>query len=410
MRMGQEKTVYLIGCGMGTADTLTAQAKDAIRHSDALLGAKRMLAPYLDSGMKTAAAYLPDAVSAFLQEHPAYRTVSVLLSGDVGFYSSAAKLYASLDGFRVAVIPGISSLQYFCAQLHIPWENIPVVSLHQQEQPFIVHLKHSRRLFLLTGKQGNAAEICRELCRYRMENTRVCVGVNLGTEHEEIISGQAHAFTDRTFAPLHVVLLEQESFRPPVLTAGIPDSAFLRGRVPMTKQDVRALTLSRLQPRPQEVLFDIGAGTGSVSIEASLLMPDGMVYAVEQNQAALDLIEENRYRFGCDNLKITAGTAPNALAGLPAPDKVFLGGTKGNMQEILECVIQMNPAVSVVANAITLETLHAAVSLMEHYGFETEIIQAGISVSKTAGRYHMMTAQNPVFIVSGSRKEACPAG
>jgi precorrin-6Y C5,15-methyltransferase (decarboxylating) len=188
----------------------------------------------------------------------------------------------------------------------------------------------------------------------------------------------------------------------PVVTHGIKDVLFERGQVPMTKNEIRSISLSKLQLRPGDIVYDVGAGTGSVSVEMALQAYEGSVYAVEFNEEALDLIRRNAEKFGAWNLEVVAGKAPEALADLPAPDRAFIGGSKGNLAEILELLVKKNPKIRVVVNAITLETMAEALEQFRKLGFEDiDVVQIFAAHGKAAGSYHMMQGQNPVFIISG---------
>ena len=197
--------------------------------------------------------------------------------------------------------------------------------------------------------------------------------------------------------------------RIPVLP-GLPDSAFVRGKAPMTSVEIRALSLCRLGLTAKAVLWDVGAGTGSVSVEAALTCPEGKVYSVECKEEALTLLEENRERYCLQNMEITAGRAPAALADLPAPTHVFIGGSGGAIGEILRVVFGKNPEAKVVVNAITAETLtalHTALEEMKVRGLQcTQVI---VNREEKLGRYHYLRAGNPVFIISfsGTETRAC---
>ncbi|MFR3483534.1 MAG: precorrin-6Y C5,15-methyltransferase (decarboxylating) subunit CbiT [Clostridia bacterium] len=182
------------------------------------------------------------------------------------------------------------------------------------------------------------------------------------------------------------------------------DEDFLRGKVPMTKEEIRLLSVAKLDIHPQDVIWDIGAGTGSVSIALAYAASEGMVYAIERNEEAVALLAENRKRLGAYNVQIRQATAPEGLEKLPAPDKVFIGGSSGNMDAILEAVLRKNPTAQVVINAITLETLQAAVSSMEQRQMEPEILCASMAKADVVGGYHMMRGLNPIYILSGRRR------
>lgn len=178
------------------------------------------------------------------------------------------------------------------------------------------------------------------------------------------------------------------------------DELFVRGDVPMTKSEVRAVCISKLELDPDSILYDIGAGTGSVSVEASGYLTNGKVFAVEKKPEAQELIEANRKKFNADCITVVKGTAPDALSGLETATHVFLGGTSGNLEEVLDLVLRENPNVRVVANFIALESLTDMLLWLKKHSIEAEIVQMQVSRAKTAGSYHMMMGQNPVYIIS----------
>ena len=228
------------------------------------------------------------------------------------------------------------------------------------------------------------------------------VGENLGTPVEAIRFGLARELAEQTFAPLSVLLIERETL-PPRRTPGLPDDAFIRGAVPMTKQEVRAAALAKLAVTPTDTLWDVGAGTGSVSVELALAAPAGQVYAVECDPEACKLIQKNREKFAAYNLTLIEGKAPEALDTLPAPDAVFIGGTKGNMDAVIDAVLHKNSVARLCVAAIALETLSAAVAALTAHGLAAEVTQIAVSRTKTAGSLHLLVANNPVFLIMGAR-------
>ena len=167
----------------------------------------------------------------------------------------------------------------------------------------------------------------------------------------------------------------------------------------MTKQEVRAAILAKLAPRPEEICWDIGAGTGSVSVE--LALNSRGVWAVERKPEACDLIRENRRKFAAWNLRLVEGAAPEALAGLPTPDVVFVGGSGRQMGGILEKIAQTAPQARVCFSAIALETLHEAAQGLSKLGYQVEITQLSVSRTREVGDLHLLLAQNPVFLILG---------
>ncbi|WP_418792571.1 precorrin-6Y C5,15-methyltransferase (decarboxylating) subunit CbiT [Phosphitispora sp. TUW77] len=188
-------------------------------------------------------------------------------------------------------------------------------------------------------------------------------------------------------------------------TGGIPDELFHRGKVPMTKAEVRAVTLAKARLNDRHLIWDIGAGTGSITVEAALVSAKGTVYAVEKEAEGIALIKENSELFGVDNIAVIQGTAPEALFSLPAPDRVFIGGSGGNFRAIMDLVFQkLVRGGRIVINAVVLETFIEAVEIMQEYGFtDVDITQVSIAKTVDLGRIHMFKSHNPVFVISGEK-------
>lgn len=185
------------------------------------------------------------------------------------------------------------------------------------------------------------------------------------------------------------------------------DELFIRGKVPMTKREVRAISLEKLELLPESVCYDIGAGTGSVSIEMAFRAFRGHIYAVEKKEEACALTKQNQQKFGITNMTVISGTAPEALTGLPAPTHVFIGGTSGELKGILDFIREKNPLVRIVINVIALESLVSVIMYLKDTGIEADIISVQISKADHAGGYHLMKGQNPVTVISfGGKEEA----
>lgn len=198
------------------------------------------------------------------------------------------------------------------------------------------------------------------------------------------------------------IVLCHSNLHPP----GLPDELFIRGDVPMSKQEVRALTLCRAAIRPDDTVWDIGAGTGSLSVEAALLAPRGQVYAVERDPDAAELIRLNAARFGLNNLHLVEGSAPEVLGELPPPERVLIGGSGGSLSQILEkCRKTIRHGGRIVVNAVTLETLWQAVNVMEEWEYRVEVSGIQVTRLQRLNRMHMWKSLNPVYIVTGSEEE-----
>ena len=396
--------VTLIGMGAGLSGSLTAEGLAALQQANLILGARRLL-EHLPDGCTEhrKALYKPEEILACLAEHPAGDT-ALLYSGDTGFYSGASGLLTPLRalGIPARVYPGVSSIQLLSAALGRPWQDWKLASAHGCScDPVGLCMTH-KAVFFLTGGAETPASLCRRLSDAGLGNAHATVGENLGTETEAIRYGSAAELSGQNFAPLSVLLVENFDL-PQFRTPGLPDESFLRGEVPMTKQEVRAAALAKLGVKPADTLWDVGAGTGSVSVELALAAPLGQVYAVECEPDACALIRKNREKFRAYNLTLTEGRAPEALADLPAPDAVFIGGTKGGMEGVLDAVSGKNPAARVCISAIALETLGSAVAALTARGWTAEVTQVAVSRTRPAGRLHLLTANNPIFLITGTK-------
>lgn len=396
--------VTLIGAGSGTPESITAQGLEALQKASLILGARRLLAQ-LPAGCteNRKALYKPEDILACIAEAPDAE-VAVLYSGDTGFYSGASGLLPMLRAFGLSarVIPGVSSVQLLSAAVGRPWQGWKLVSAHGCACDPVAECMESSPVFFLTGGAETPATLCQKLADAGLGGAHALVGENLGTSEEHICFGTAQQLAGQSFAPLSVLLVEHPL--PPRRGPGLPDESFIRGEVPMTKQEVRAAALAKLAVEPDDVLWDVGAGTGSVSVELALAAPRGQVWAVECAPDACALIRQNREKFSAYNLTLIEGKAPEALDTLPAPDAVFIGGTKGGMAAVVDTVLAKNPAARICISAIALETLSAAVAALTAHGLNAEVCQISVSRSRPAGRLHLMMANNPIFLITGAQK------
>lgn len=416
-KVHQRQRITLVGIGMGGQDAVTVQAVKAIKSGDCLIGARRMLecaGRITDTeGKKLYQEYSAEKITAFIQEHPQYAHITVVLSGDTGFYSGAKKLTEILakDGQRydVRLVPGISSIAYLAAALGTSWEDGKIISLHGQEENFIQTVSRNQKTFFLLGGKDTGRRFLERFCEFGMNDITISLGRNLSYPDEKIISGRPAEFERESADGLCAAFVfnpHPQEFSVP----HVPDNAFIRGNVPMTKAEIRAVSIAQLKLSRDSVVYDVGAGTGSVSVEAARCSDRIRVYAVEKKSEAVDLLRKNRKKFHADGIRIIEGEAPEALRELEAPTHVFVGGSSGNLKEILRCVLEKNPQVRIVINAISLETVGEVMTAAEEgLLINPEIIQMNISRARKLGRYHMMTGLNPVYVVSAGKKaeETC---
>ena len=396
-------SVKILGIGPGARDSLTQEARLALEEAELVIGARRML-ELARAGQPTVAAVRPADIAAAVEEHPEYRKFAVVMSGDTGFFSGTKKLLPLLSDCDVQVLAGISSLSYLCARLQTSYEDVYTTSLHGRTGSILPDVQTHRRVFTLVGGENSTEKLCCDLIGAGLGAAYLSVGENLSYPEERITTGTAEELAGCSFAPLSAVLVENSEAEESI-TFGLPDEAFLRGgevqKVPMTKSEVRAVCLSKLRLTADAVCWDVGAGTGSVSVELARLARRGRVYAIEQKAEAVALLEENRRSFGLANLEIITGSAPAACADLPAPTHVFIGGSGGNLRDIIKCILEKNPAARIVATAIALETAAELTACLREFPFvETEVVSLSVARAKKAGPYHLMQGQNPIYIFS----------
>lgn len=395
--------ITFVGVGLGNPDTMTVAGSTALQHADLIIGSRRLVEEL--SGVFTAnrrVAVDPAEILQILQDCDFHtRDVCVVFSGDTGFYSGAKRLLEAMPDTEIALLPGISSPQYFASCLGLSWQNWKMISAHAAPADAVRAVMENDETFFLTGA-ATVRSICRALTDAGLGKAEAAAGERLSYRDEAITVATAAELAERDFDPLSVLLVrrcaETTSF-----CSGIADEDFVRGGqplIPMTKEEVRAAIVSRLRLRQDDTVYDIGAGTGSVSVQMAMAVRRGAVYAVERSREACELLARNRERFGVGNLKIVEGVAPAALVDLPRPDAVFIGGTRGRLQDILPILLKANPVVRVCISAVTLEGFSQALQCVRSFSMqEVDVIQIQISRSRAAGEYTIMGAQNPVWLI-----------
>ena len=400
--------VYIIGIGPGNPDLLTKEASCAIAKSNVLIGDKRMLSFYETSGKITHATIKTSEIVEIISKlDPIHDVVGILVSGDVGFFSLTKTIAAKLTNCKIKRCPGISSLVYFAQALNMSWDDAKIISMHGRNSNLISAVFQNHKVFSLTGGDNNVAVLCKELCENDLSNVQIYVGENLSYPEEKITIGTAAELAEKVFPSLSVMMIINDAPKPFVPRVhGLADDMFIRTKVPMTKQEVRAISISKLAPKPTDTIYDIGAGTGSCSIELALQAVEGEVYAFERNLEAVELIEKNKNRFNLSNLTVVSGEADIAIKAAPVPDCVFVGGSGGNLSSMLDTLYAKNANLRIVMNAITLETLSEITTYYKAKAdFSLEIVNVFIARSKKLGSYNLMMAQNPIYIITAVKKE-----
>jgi precorrin-6Y C5,15-methyltransferase (decarboxylating) len=391
------KEINIIGMGM-SEKTLTAEALALINDADILIGAKRLINEFSELNKPSYNAYLSNDILEIIENTDAEK-IAILVSGDVGFYSAAEKLTETLKDYSPNLIAGISSVSYFFAKCSLPWKDANLISCHGLDTNIVSSVRRNRFTFALTGK--NIPELQKELVKYGFGDLKVWIGENLGSDEESIQESIISDLEGKEFSSLTVLIIENPDFDSRIRT-GIPDEEFIRGKVPMTKSEVRAVCLSKLALSPTDIAYDIGCGTGSVTIEMAFSAYDGKVYAFDKNEEAIALLEQNCQKFHLDNVEALCGLAPECLKDLPVPDVAFIGGSSGNMDEIVRYLYGINDKIRFVITAVTIETAMAGLDSLKNIGINGDIVQVAVSKGRQIGDLHMLMAQNPIFIISGS--------
>ena len=403
------RKVTIIGAGPGNPDLLSRAALDAIDIADVVIGAHRALVgiDVPPDVVRCELVKTADIVAA-LTDAASWQRAVVVMTGDVGLFSGARRLVEALSGdaqVDVRVVPGISSASYLAAHLARPWQDWRFASAHGVACDIVAEAERAGELFLVTSGGEDPSRLSGELVQAGFGDARVTVAERLSYPDERITCATASEIAGQTFDDLNVMLIEfaggAASSRWPYASSGIPDELFIRGDVPMTKQEVRAVALAKLRLTATDTVWDVGAGTGSVSIEAALVARAGSVWAVERNAAGVRLIRENADAFGCGNVHAVPGVAPEALAKLPVPDAVFVGGSAGELPSIVEAALEKNSQVRLCVPCVTVETLTEACALLSGSRFKGfEACQVSAARAEAVGSHHLMKAQNPVFLVS----------
>lgn len=401
----EKRIISCIGIGMGTLDTLTHEAAETIRNADILFGAKRILESVehmpglLRDEQERVEEYRSAQIAEYLSTRQNLTRIVILMSGDVGFYSGARLVQDAFPDEKIDYYCGISSVVYFASKVPTSWQDAKLLSAHGRSLNLLNCVQRYPKIIMIVSGVEDVRAICQELVEAEMTHVRVTVGTNLSYPEETVTSGTPEDFLQAETTGLHIMLIENPQANH-IIVPGMSDETFVRGKVPMTKEEIRILSVAKLQLTEDSIVYDVGAGTGSVSMECARLCTSGTVYAVERNPEGIALIRENSKKLHLSNVKAVEGLAPEALMDLPAPTHAFIGGSAGNMGEILDVLRAKNPSVRIVINTIALESISEVMQLLKERGYDADIVQISAAKSRVLGRYHMMTGLNPVYIIT----------
>lgn len=404
--------IILAGIGMGASKGLTREVSDAIESADILLGAKRLIEPYKPH-MEKRPYYLgkdivPYLEDLFLQSAGKRYRVVVLFSGDSGCYSGCQALARCLHEAvaekkflaDIRILPGISSVSYLASCIGESYQDAAIMSMHGKLLPDLARrIQENEKTFLFMSGVKDMRKLGTTLTEAFMNDCIITAGYQLSYEDEEIIKLTPKECLSCEKEGLYICFIYNPHPKKRPLTPGIADEEFIRGKVPMTKKEIREVSICKLRLYPEAVVYDIGSGTGSVAVEMADMSPDIEVFALEQKPEAVELIEKNKEKFHLDNITVLKTKAPEGLMDLKMATHAFIGGSGGNMKEIIETLYQINPGMRIVINAVSIETLCEIKEIILAYPVcDTEFVQLQVSRVKELGAYHMMQAENPIFV------------
>jgi precorrin-6Y C5,15-methyltransferase (decarboxylating) len=401
------KTVAIIGMGMSPADLTDTHLK-LIADAEVLVGGKRHLACFEDSTAekKTIDRNLKELV-AFIRDKMAVSAVVVLASGDPLFFGIGSYLAKNLGAENVTIYPNISAPAAAFARLKEAWQAVPVVSLHGREGRAVLlkALADHPKVVVYTDPVKNPAWVAEWLQENGFAQTRICVLEQLGMPTEAIRWFSPQEAVGERFADPNIMVISHENASDDLagqLHLGMPEAAFDHEQGLITKAEIRSVSLAKLELKPDHVFWDLGAGSGSVSVEASLFVTRGKLFAVEKNSRRILQIEKNKDRFRVHHLDVIEAVLPEGLAALPDPDRVFIGGGGRDLEAILRTSCnRLRPRGIVVVNTVLIQSMQVAMDVLQALGFDTDLVQLQVSRGSAMPYGQRLAAENPVWIVRG---------
>jgi precorrin-6Y C5,15-methyltransferase (decarboxylating) len=382
--------IFVVGTGPGSEEFITPAAKNAIAKADVIVGMKKCIS--LFEGKKSKIANNLEEILNYIKSHKD-KDIAILASGDPGFYSILNLILKNFHKKQIEVIPGISSMQLCFAKMKEGWENCKFVSLHGREG----FIDLGEKTVVLTDEKWPPNKLAKFLLERGIEG-RAWVCDSLCQAGEKIAEGSLSEIASAKFSGNCVMVIKPKKTWHHF---GMPDENFTDGA--MTKQEIRAITLSKAGICEKSIVYDIGAGAGSISIEAALLAKKGKVFSIERDPLRLEAIRKNAEKFKLLNIEMILGEAPRAIYGLPQADAIIIGGSGGKIKEILEaCERKLDKKGKIVVNAIKKQTLKNAIEKLRDMKFDFGITEVKVTRIKDGKR----TELNPVCIIDANRKNS----
>ncbi|MDQ6988895.1 MAG: precorrin-6y C5,15-methyltransferase (decarboxylating) subunit CbiE [Mariprofundaceae bacterium] len=403
---------------------LTAAQRKTLAQADVVIGGSRVLNLFVDvfkEGVKTC------DLTGQLKEVPVWietglskqQAVVVLATGDPLCHGIANYLKKKVGLSKLDIRPNVSSLQLACARVGVHWQDAYICSIHHKDAgewatkpsqqhglyPLVKACVQHRKIIVFTSPENNPARIARMLIAEHMaDDFEMTVAENLLQDAERIVADVPIAdLATQDFADLNMVILERKNNVEKAVMFGLPDASFQQRKPDkglITKCEVRAVSLAMMQLKSNSVVWDIGAGSGAVGLEAARLCPNGWVYAIEKNEADFHIAKSNQINMGVHHYTLIHAKAPEAMAQWESPDAVFIGGSGGELTELIHLIIsRLNAGGHLVMNFVTLENLATAVATLKTLDITWQVSQMQVSRSKPILHMHRMAAENPVWIV-----------
>jgi precorrin-6Y C5,15-methyltransferase (decarboxylating) len=405
--------VTIIGMGM-TIEDLTARHLEIIDTADILVGGKRLLDLFKESrARKKVIGRDIDGAVNFVRQEMKKQMVVVLASGDPMFFGIGKRMVDAIGANNTLIYPNISSVSAVFARIKEPWDDVRVISLHGRKnmRRLLKALEEENKIAVFTDPKNNPAWLAVRLLENQFLNYKICVLETLGSDAEKVNWYTLAEAASMKFADPNMVVLSRSPLArkdKERLYLGAPDSWYDHQKGLITKPEIRAISLSKLRLASDHILWDLGAGSGSVAAEASLLIKKGKIFAVEKESERVAQIKNNKKRFGIGNLKAIQAELPQGLEELPRPDRIFIGGGGKQLKSIITAAARyLKPKGVMVINTVLIPNVETARGTLEKLDFETEVIQAQINRSRQMPWAERLEAQNPVWIVTGMRKSEC---
>ena len=401
-------SIYVIGTGVEGEEGFSQRVLDLIGKAEILMGTASQLELFRDSTAEKRV--IGETLGEYVEElKKTGRRVVILASGDPLFFGIGRYLLRNLPEKRLEFVPNVSFVQYAFAKIKEPWDDAVFVPTQGRNIKNVVdRIVANDKAAVLTDETNTPAAIAAEMIERGRDGYRAFLCENLGTTQERIVDSSVRGLLEIPAAPLNVLILIKEyeaAGEGYIPTLGIPDEEFAGVKKQMTREEVRVITLGKLKLRHDMTLWDVGAGSGSISIEADHLLPNGRIFAIERNPQCLPFLKENLQKFNVRNVVPINGEAPRCLEDLPDPDRVFIGGSGGNLWEILSGIdARLSPSGRIVLNATTLDTLTATTEFFDNAGYQVEVTAVNIARTRPFTDYKMFEAYDPVYVIVAEKE------